>query len=260
MIIAAFLALAAAFFNKKVLVLSSLGLSLILLMSRIILLQRPPVATLGESAVYVAVLLLLISFYIPSFLRVLSALAAFLFFISPLSEDPLQPVLRSSFWLLVHVLTIVTSYGLLLAASVVGHFLLVKESKPAAKALERLLSWGTIFLIGGTLLGGIWASQSWGRFWDWDPKETWAFVSASLYLIALHAVRFGKISTFGLALFAVLGGAAITFTWYGLNVLIAKGLHSYGFTEAPVWPYLAFLLGETLFCSFALGKKLFAKK
>lgn len=225
---------------------------------RMITLGRPPVATLGESALWVAAILLGLSLFLP-LARTLFVLAGFLLVIAPLSDTPIQPVLRSNLWLTIHVLTIVSSYGLLLAASALGHYMLIKKVR-LEKILERLLSWGTILLIIGTLLGGVWASMSWGRFWDWDPKETWAFVSASLYLVALHAWRRGKMGPFGLALFAVIAGAAITFTWYGVNVLITTGLHTYGFTDAPVLPYALFLLAELIFCLVVSYKKLFAKK
>lgn len=260
MIALALLSLAAAFFPKRGVLVITLCAAIGLIIMRMVILQRPPVATLGESAVFVGTLMIGFSLFLPAVKRLLCLLAALLFFMAPLSYEAVQPVLRSPFWLTIHVLTIVTSYGLLLTASAVGHYLLIKKNEGLQKTLERLLSWGTILLIIGTLLGGVWASQSWGRFWDWDPKETWAFVSASLYLIALHAWHRGKIGDFGMALFAVLAGAAITFTWYGVNVIITSGLHSYGFTDAPVWPYLLFLSLEILFCSLFLGKKLFAKK
>lgn len=259
MLMIAFLALLGALLHKKPLYLASFLLSVGFIIYRVILLGRPPVATLGESALFVSMILLGLALYVKEAARLFSLLGAFLLVITPLSNDPLQPVLRSPWWLIIHVITIVTSYGLLLGASLLAHLLLLKKSA-SFKPLERLLSWGTALLIIGTMLGGIWASQSWGRFWDWDPKESWAFISASLYLVGLHAYRFGKIGGFGLALFAITAGASITFTWYGLNTIVTKGLHSYGFAEAPLEAFLGFLLFELLFCSFFLTKKLFAKK
>lgn len=259
MLVIAFFALLAALVHKKPVYIISFILSLAFIIYRVILLKRPPVATLGESALFVSMILLGLSLYTPQSARLLSLFAAFLLVVAPLSNDPLQPVLRSNWWLMIHVITIVTSYGLLLGASALAHLLLVKKAT-SFKALERLLSWGTTLLIIGTMLGGIWASQSWGRFWDWDPKETWAFISACLYLVGIHAYRLGKIGGFGLALFAILAGASISFTWYGLNTIVTRGLHSYGFTEAPFAAFGGFLLFELLFCCFFLAKKLFAKK
>ena len=255
-----FLALLAAFLNKKWGFFLAFLATLSLIIFRIILLERPPVATLTESALFIATILLALTFYVPPLGRILSLIAAFLLFISPLSNGAIAPVLRSSFWLTIHVLTVVTSYALLIGASAIAHYILLKKNALLEKSLERLLSWGTILLIIGTLLGGVWASTSWGRFWDWDPKETWAFTSISLYLIGLHAWHYGKIEIFGLSLFAILAGTSITFTWYGLNVLINKGLHTYGFTDAPVMPYLVFIFAEVLFCTFICCKKIFAKK
>ena len=106
---------------------------------------------------------------------------------------------------------------------------------------------GTALLIVGTILGGVWAAQSWGRFWDWDPKESWAFISALMYLAFLHAYKFRKIKERGLAIGSILGLMTISFTWYGVNYILGTGLHSYGFGGGGEWLYYSYLLGEGLF-------------
>lgn len=106
---------------------------------------------------------------------------------------------------------------------------------------------GTILLVSGTILGGIWAAESWGRFWDWDPKESWAFISSCFYLIWIHAYRFHRIGSFGLAIGAVSGLLAISFTWYGVNYILGTGLHSYGFGSGGEIFYYSFLGIECLF-------------
>ncbi|MBK7404501.1 MAG: cytochrome c biogenesis protein CcsA [Phycisphaerales bacterium] len=93
----------------------------------------------------------------------------------------------------------------------------------------RLMQVGLVLLTAGTILGGVWAAESWGRFWGWDPKETWALISIVVYFIMLHARYSGWIKDFGLAVAAVLGFVAIVWTFYGVNYVMATGLHSYGF-------------------------------
>jgi hypothetical protein len=106
-------------------------------------------------------------------------------------------------------------------------------------------------------LGGVWAAESWGRFWDWDPKESWAFISICLYLIWVHAYRFHRIASFGLAIGAVTGLLAISFTWYGVNYILGTGLHSYGFGSGGELYYYLFVGAESallIFVAFAQKK------
>jgi ABC-type transport system involved in cytochrome c biogenesis permease subunit len=86
-----------------------------------------------------------------------------------------------------------------------------------------------LLLAAGTILGGLWADVSWGRFWGWDPKEVWALVSLLAYLAILHGRYAGLFGDFGLAAGSVLGASAIVFSWYGVNFVLGAGLHSYGF-------------------------------
>jgi hypothetical protein len=95
--------------------------------------------------------------------------------------------------------------------------------------LYRALQAGTLFLAAGTLLGGVWASYSWGRFWGWDPKETWALIALLTYLAILHGRFLGWIRDFGLAVGALVGGLTVLMAWYGVNFILGTGLHSYGF-------------------------------
>ena len=95
--------------------------------------------------------------------------------------------------------------------------------------LYRALQVGTLLLATGTMLGGVWASYSWGRFWGWDPKETWAFIALLGYLAILHGRMVGWIREFGMAVGAILGFLLILMAWYGVNFVLGTGLHSYGF-------------------------------
>jgi len=95
--------------------------------------------------------------------------------------------------------------------------------------IYRAMQAGTLLLAAGTLLGGVWASYSWGRFWGWDPKETWALIALLTYLAILHGRFLGWIRDFGLAVGALLGGLTVLMAWYGVNFILGTGLHSYGF-------------------------------
>lgn len=169
----------------------------------------------------------------------------------PLTDrtNSLPAVLRSNFWLTIHVLTIVASYGVLAVASVLGHAYLIKDVilgrrdegsrlRSAALVVQayRTIQVGLILLTAGTILGGVWAAESWGRFWGWDPKETWALISILVYFAVLHARYSRWIEDFGLAAAAVLGLVVIVWTFYGVNYVMATGLHSYGFgSGGEVW-------------------------
>lgn len=149
---------------------------------------------------------------------------------------PLQPVLRSQFWLWVHVKVIVASYGAFLLAWVLGNVALSRaawkrEAVSAAmgQIIYRCLQIGVVLIIAGTLLGAVWADQAWGRFWGWDPKEVWALVVILVYLIPLHLRLIGAVRASGLAAWSVYGFGAVIFSWYGVNFLLGAGLHSYGF-------------------------------
>lgn len=186
--------------------------------------------------------------------------------------SPLQPVLRSNFWLTIHVLTIVASYGAGFLALILGNIsvgylvfgryrapahsnLAAKPGMQAAGEVEefdhrsrppeafnevaqycyRAIQVAVMLLVAGTILGGVWADVSWGRFWGWDPKEVWALISALVYLAILHGRYAGWFNNVGLVFGTVLGASMIMFSWYGVNFILpmfadggAVGLHSYG--------------------------------
>ena len=180
------------------------------------------------------------------------------------SLDQVQAVLDSQFWLMIHVLLVVGSYGIFILGALLGHLYLILFMKGgkqinAMPLLSNLilqsLYGGTALLVTGTILGGIWAAESWGRFWDWDPKESWAFISCCFYLVWIHAFRFNRIGAFGLAIGAVSGLLAISFTWYGVNYILGTGLHSYGFGSGGEFYYYTYLGAECLFLAAAIWTK-----
>lgn len=239
---------------------------------RSFILGRPPVSNMFETVVYVpwiAVIIGLVLYFVwkERFILIASAISAIgLLIVLQLtglneSMENVQAVLDSQFWLIIHVLMIVGSYGVFILGGILAHFYLVKALKNGgessqAKALSSIilqcLYTGTVLLISGTMLGGVWAAESWGRFWDWDPKEAWAFITSCIYLILIHAFRFKKIGDQGLAFGSIVGLLAVSFTWYGVNYILGTGLHSYGFGSGGEMYYYAYVLGE---CFFLLGCK-----
>lgn len=239
----------------------------IVLAMRCFILWRPPVSNMLETVMYVpwiAILFGFILWYTFKHRALLSASAALgliflslLFFTYPRHElENVQAVLNSQYWLTIHVLMVVGSYGAFALSGIISHDYLVRRlfhppSQEKNWILQSLYI-GVALLITGTILGGVWAAQSWGRFWDWDPKESWAFISSCLYLIVIHAYRFGKIGDIGLAVGSIIGLQAITFTWYGVNYILGVGLHSYGFGNGGELFYAGFIAFEIIFISFML--------
>jgi cytochrome c-type biogenesis protein CcsB len=181
----------------------------------------------------------------------------------PASIDPLVPVLRDNFWLTVHVLTITLSYAAFALAMGFGHILLYRYAKNPAGAradqpmhfwLYRVLQLGVILLAAGTILGGVWANYSWGRFWGWDPKETWALIALLCYILTLHGRLAGWWTQFGLVVASVVCFLAVLMAWYGVNFVLGKGLHSYGFGIGGE-TYVATFVGlDLLFVGFAIWR------
>lgn len=244
----------------------------LLLSARSFILSRPPVSNMFETVIYVpwvavAVGLLFNLIRTQLLLLIASCLASiFLLLILKLTDlnhhlENVQAVLDSQFWLMIHVLMIVGSYGIFILSGILAHLYLLyylftpKESgtlHALAQSVIKTLYLGLILLIPGTLLGGVWAAESWGRFWDWDPKESWAFISICFYLIGIHAYRYHRIRDFGLSISAICGLLAISFTWYGVNYILGTGLHSYGFGSGGEIYYYGFIFLEIAFIIFML--------
>ena len=103
--------------------------------------------------------------------------------------------------------------------------------KPLSNFIYRAMQVGVLMIAGGTILGGVWADYSWGRFWGWDPKEVWALITLLVYLIPLHGRFAGWVNTFGLVMASVVCFLSVIMAWYGVNFVLGVGLHSYGFVE-----------------------------
>ncbi|MFN0065214.1 MAG: cytochrome c biogenesis protein [Chlamydiales bacterium] len=251
---------------RSPLIFIAFSLHSLLLLARIYILGRPPVSNMMETVLYVPWITVLSS--LPFFrYRYLicgaSIVSALLLLFYPLHQqfENVQAVLDSGYWLFSHVLMVVGSYGVFFLAGLMGHIYFVWPQDTLFKIMLQMMYIGTGLLIVGTVLGGVWALNSWGRFWDWDPKESWAFISSGLYLIWIHAYKFGVIRKQTLATGAIIGLMTITFTWYGVNYILGTGLHSYGFGEGGHTLYFLYLGGEILFLMAALKiKNIFYKK
>ena len=103
--------------------------------------------------------------------------------------------------------------------------------KPLANFIYRTMQVGVLLIAAGTILGGIWADASWGRFWGWDPKEVWALITLLVYLIPLHGRFAGWFNTFALVVASVVCSLSVIMAWYGVNFILGVGLHAYGFVE-----------------------------
>jgi ABC-type transport system involved in cytochrome c biogenesis permease subunit len=180
------------------------------------------------------------------------------------SIAPLVPVLRDNMWLTLHVLTITLGYAAFFLAMGLGHlnlglFMLAPGRTALLKSLSlflyRSLQVGTFFLAVGTLLGGVWASYSWGRFWGWDPKETWALIALLGYLTVLHGRLLGWLKDFGLAVGSIAGFLLVLMAWYGVNYVLGTGLHAYGFGSGGAGWMLAFAVAEMVIIVLALARQ-----
>jgi ABC-type transport system involved in cytochrome c biogenesis permease subunit len=177
------------------------------------------------------------------------------------SINPLVPVLRDNFWLTTHVLSVTLSYAAFALALGIGHIALgkaIRGKKPEPALydyLYRTLQVGVLLLATGTILGGVWDNYSWGRFWDWDPKETWALITLLGYLFILHGRIAGKWAGFGMAVGAVLAFQGVLMAWYGVNFVLGVGLHSYGFGTGGFGWALLFVAAEIGFVLLAVIRK-----
>lgn len=179
----------------------------------------------------------------------------------PRDIEALMPVLRSNFWLGIHVLTIVTSYAGAGTAWVIGNLALgfylfggySRDDLGAVRPPDfcgtlanlnyRVLQVTVLLIATGTILGGLWADVSWGRFWGWDSKEVGALTALLILLTALHGRRAGWPGDLSLAIGSVAGFFGVLWAWYVVNWLLPAGMHSYGAGEGGRWLWLVLVIG-----------------
>lgn len=237
------------------------------LIMRMVISGRPPVTNLYSSAIFVgwgAVILGLIleRFYkngigtaIAAMVAISTLLLAHYLSLSGDTLEMLVAVLDSNFWLATHVIVITLGYSAMFVAGAIGilyivmglltKLLTVDLAKSLSKMTYGVLCFGLLFSFLGTMLGGIWADQSWGRFWGWDPKENGALLIVIWGAIILHARWGGIVREKGLMVMAIFGNIVTSWSWFGTNML-GVGLHSYGFMDGAFLVLSLFVISQLI--------------
>jgi ABC-type transport system involved in cytochrome c biogenesis permease subunit len=244
---------------------------------RCIIRERPPVSTLYETILFITACAVLscIAIEFMNRQRLAISLGAILgtagMFLANKYEikegvdtmPSLVAVLDTNFWLSTHVTTVTLGYAAGLLAAAVAHVYVLgkvvgfkKDDKAFYKNVARM-TYGVVcfcllFATVGTILGGIWANDSWGRFWGWDPKENGALMIVLWMLAILHARMGGYIRDLGLCVAAIAGGMVVAFSWWGVN-LLGVGLHSYGFTSGVLRMLMTFYAVESVVVLMGVG-------
>ena len=246
------------------------------LLFRMLIEGRPPVTNLYSSAVFVGWAAVGMGLFLERLFKnrlglicaalsgILSLIVAHHLALSGDTMEMMRAVLDSNFWLATHVITITLGYSAVFIAGFLGIVYLTmgsctsllnkKLAKQIVNASYGMMCVALLFSVIGTVLGGIWADQSWGRFWGWDPKENGAILIVLWLAISLHAKLAGQVKQTGLMVMAVFGNIVCSASWFGVNML-GIGLHSYGFMDkAFIW-LIAFWASQILFMLIGLIPK-----
>ena len=237
------------------------------LVCRIYISGRPPVTNLYSSAVFIGWASVLFALVFEKIYRfgignLLAAMVGFptLFIAYNLAGDGdtfqvLQAVLDTQFWLATHVVCITLGYSTTLLAGMlglvyvlmgqIGKRLTDEQQQHLIRMTYGTLCFATFFSFIGTVLGGLWADDSWGRFWGWDPKENGALMIVIWNALVLHARWGALIRHRGLAVLAIFGNVITAWSWFGVNQM-GVGLHAYGATEGRTLALLVFVLSQLL--------------
>jgi ABC-type transport system involved in cytochrome c biogenesis permease subunit len=173
------------------------------------------------------------------------------------SISPVVAVLRSNLWLTIHVLTVVGSYAPIGLAAVLAHlygilYLRFGPAHPKLPVLDQFIyratQVGVVLLAAGIMLGAVWANASWGRYWGWDPKETWALITLLWYLGVFHGKFAGWLKGAWTAVATITGFFLVLMTYYGVSFYLV-GLHSYAGGNAKPFPLplIIYLAAELVF-------------
>ncbi len=240
--------------------------------SRMYLQERPPVTNLYSSAIFIGWGAVIVSLILERIFRdgIGAACAGAIGFVTLIiahhlagsgdTLEMLQAVLDTNIWLATHVVAITTGYSAMFLAGMLAIIYIVRGvftrslKKQTADSLARMtygvVCFATLFSFVGTVLGGIWADQSWGRFWGWDPKENGAVLIVLWCAITLHARWGGFIRQRGLMMMAIFGNIVTSFSWFGVNML-GVGLHSYGFMQKAFPWLLGFMISQLALITIA---------
>jgi len=242
------------------------------LVYRMVLEGRPPVTNLYSSAIFIGWGACLLGIILERFhkngigLVVASGIGFITLIIAhhlALEGDTMEmmrAVLDTNFWLATHVVAVTVGYASTFVAGFLALIYIVRgfftktldadTGKSLARMIYGIVCFATLFSFVGTVLGGIWADQSWGRFWGWDPKENGALIIVLWNALILHLRWGGLIRERGLVNCAIFGNVVTAWSWFGVNML-GIGLHSYGFTEAAFKWLVLFVASQLAF--IALG-------
>jgi ABC-type transport system involved in cytochrome c biogenesis permease subunit len=180
--------------------------------------------------------------------------------------EMMRAVLDTNFWLATHVVTVTMGYAATFFAGVLAiAYIAIGVTTPLlklqtgatdlgkalAKMVYAIVCFATLFSFAGTVLGGIWADQSWGRFWGWDPKENGALLIVLWNAIILHARWGGLVRDRGIMNLAIVGNIVTSFSWFGVNML-GIGLHSYGFMDAAFKWLMIFMVSQVAIIAVGL--------
>ena len=234
---------------------------------------RPPVTNLYSSAIFVGWATVLFCLVLERIYRngIGSVCGAVIGFTTLLIAQNLQfdgdtmemlrAVLDTNAWLATHVVGEVLGYSAVFLGGLIGIIYIFRGvfttsfDENASKTLGRMIygvvCFATLFSLVATVLGGIWADQSWGRFWGWDPKENGALLVVLWNAIILHARWGGFARERGVAVLAVFGNVIGSLSWFGVNML-GVGLHSYGFMDQAFGPLLAFVASQLVIMGIGL--------
>jgi len=243
------------------------------LVYRMVLEGRPPVTNLYSSAIFIGWGACLLGIILEKFHRngigaVASSGIGFITLIIAhhlaLEGDTMEmmrAVLDTNFWLATHVVAVTVGYASTFLAGFLALIYILRgvftktldaaTGKSLARMIYGIVCFATLFSFVGTVLGGIWADQSWGRFWGWDPKENGALIIVLWNALILHARWGGLIRERGLVNCAVIGNIVTSWSWFGVNML-GIGLHSYGFTDAAFRWLMLFVGSQIAFIVLGL--------
>lgn len=235
------------------------------LIARVYISGRPPVTNLYSSAVFIGWACVIFGLVLEWIFRigignVVAALsgAGSLLIATALGMrgdtfTVLQAVLDTQFWLATHVVTITLGYSVTFLAGLLGIYYILlgvftrslteETSKMLVRMMYGCICFALFFSFVGTVFGGLWADDSWGRFWGWDPKENGALILVLWNALILHALWDGIAKGRGLAILSVGGNIVTSWSWFGVNEL-SVGLHSYGFTEGVLFTLGLFVLSQ----------------
>jgi ABC-type transport system involved in cytochrome c biogenesis permease subunit len=243
------------------------------LVYRMVLEGRPPVTNLYSSAIFIGWGAVLLGLILEKFHKngIGAVVASGIGFITLIiahhlalegdTMEMMRAVLDTNFWLATHVVAVTVGYASTFVAGFLALIYVLRgmftktldeaTGKSLARMIYGIVCFATLFSFVGTVLGGIWADQSWGRFWGWDPKENGALIIVLWNALILHLRWGGIIRERGLVNCAIFGNVVTAWSWFGVNML-GIGLHSYGFTEAAFKWLVLFVVSQLGFIALGL--------